>query len=73
MVVGCRGEFADEGPQHRAWGYEKTQYLLKTYDVEAVDLRDYSPESIPGLLNTYMTGFNTPIALLIRRGVIDEN
>ncbi len=72
IIVGCRGEFANEEPQHRAWGYERTRRLIRTYGVEACDIRDFAPDDLPEII-TYNLNRSYPLALLIRRGVIDEN
>jgi phosphonopyruvate decarboxylase len=71
MVVGCRGEFENEEPQHRAWGYHKTREILWMYGVHCIDLLERENAVIRAADS--MNRLNRPTALMVRRGVIDEN
>ena len=71
MVVGCRGEFENEEPQHQAWGYYRTRSLLGTYGVRMIDLME--KENVVIRAADVMNRLKAPVAIMIRRGVIDEN
>ena len=71
MVIGCRGEFENEEPQHQAWGYYRTRNLLQTYGVHVVDLMEKENVVTRAADMAWRLKFAT--AILIRRGVIDEN
>ena len=71
MVIGCRGEFENEEPQHKRWGYDRTRRLLQIYDVSCIDLLE--KENVILRAADLVERLNKPVAILIRRGVIDEN
>ena len=71
MVVGCRGEFENEEPQHKQWGYYRTIQLLATYGVRAYDLQE--KENVVLRAADVAWRLKRPVAIAIRRGVIDEN
>jgi sulfopyruvate decarboxylase TPP-binding subunit len=71
MVVGCRGEFENEEPQHRQWGYRNTRGILQIYGVSCIDLME--KENVVIRAADLVERLNKPVAILIRRGVIDEN
>lgn len=71
MVVGCRGEFENEEPQHQAWGYYRTRRILQNYGVSCIDLLE--KENVVIRAADLVERLNKPVAILIRRGVIDEN
>ncbi|MHA2062967.1 MAG: hypothetical protein ACXABY_01155 [Candidatus Thorarchaeota archaeon] len=71
MVVGCRGEFEHEEPQHRAWGYSRTRRLLWTYGVSVIDLME--KENVVIRAADAVNRLKKPVAIMIRRGVINEN
>ena len=72
MVVGCRGEFEDEEPQHKQWGYRRTtQVLLSAYKVVTLDI--LGKENAVLRAADYAWRLNRPIALMVRRGAINEN
>ena len=72
MVVGCRGEFEDEEPQHRAWGYDRTLTLLGSYGVSVLDLLNVHKDIAREAADVAFNG-NIPVAIAIRRGAINEN
>ena len=71
MVVGCRGEFENEEPQHQAWGYYRTKSILQTYKVHVVDLIERENAVMRAGDLAWRLNFAT--AILVRRGVINEN
>ena len=71
MVVGCRGEFENEEPQHQAWGFTRTRRILQTYGVVCYDLIE--KENVVLRAADTAWRLNRPVAILIRRGVVDEN
>ena len=71
MVVGCRGEFENEEPQHRQWGYRHTRGILQIYGVSCIDLLE--KENVVIRAADLVERLHRPVAILIRRGAIDEN
>ena len=71
LVVGCRGEFGDEEPQHRQWGYHRTAHVLANYKVRMYDLNER--ENVVLRAADLAWRLNRPVAIAIRRGTINEN
>ena len=71
LVVGCRGEFENEEPQHQAWGYHRTVQILSNFKVRTYDLNER--ENVVLRAADLAWRKNRPVAIAIRRGAINEN
>ena len=71
LIVGCRGEFDNEEPQHKQWGYYKTAQILALLGVQTIDLGERENVVLRAADRAWR--LNKPVAIMIRRGAINEN